>query len=64
MEAIIVATVAAIPATIASLAAWRNARAANHQTNGQLHGPLQRIEAKIDDLAEWQAQHVNRWHQN
>jgi hypothetical protein len=64
MEAIIVATVAAIPATIASLAAWRNARAANHQTNGQLQEPLNRIEAKIDDLAEWQAQHVTRWHSN
>ena len=64
MEAVIVAVVAAIPATLASLAAWRNARQANHQTNGMLHEPLNRIETKLDDLSEWQAQHISRWHLN
>ena len=64
MEAILVAVVAAVPATLASLAAWRNARQANHQTNGMLHEPLSRIESKLDDLAEWQAQHIGRWHRN
>lgn len=62
MEAVLVAVVAAVPATLASLAAWRNAKQANHQTNGMLHEPLERIEAKIDDLADWQAKHVARWH--
>lgn len=64
MEAVIVAVVAAIPATVASMAAWRNAKQANHQTNGQLHEPLKRIETKLDDLSTWQAEHITRWHLN
>lgn len=58
MEAIIVAVVAAIPATVAAL----NARAAKQQTNGQLHNKLDRMETKIDDLSAWQADHIRRWH--
>lgn len=64
MDAILVAVVAAVPATIASLASWRNAKAANHQTNGLLQEPLKRIEDKLDDLSAWQADHIGRWHQN
>lgn len=63
-ETIAVAIVAIVPTTIASLAAWRSARQASHQTNGLLHEPLKRIEDKIDDLAAWQGSHVSRWHQN
>lgn len=64
MEAIIVAVVAAIPATVASVASWKHAKAAAHQTNGQLHEPLKRIETKIDDVTSWQSDHVTRWHLN
>lgn len=63
-ETLAIAVVAIIPTTIASLAAWRSARKASHQTNGMLHEPLQRIEEKIDDLAKWQASHLDRWHTN
>lgn len=64
MEAVIVAVVAAIPATIASFASWRSAKQASHQTNGMLHEPLARIEQKLDDLSEWQGDHIRRWHNN
>lgn len=64
MEQILVALVAAVPATLASMAAWRNAKAANHQTNGKLQEPLQRIETKLDDLSAWQSEHITRWHLN
>lgn len=63
-QTLAIAIVAAIPATIASLASWRNAKAANHQTNGLLQEPLKRIEEKLDDLAAWQSDHLNRWHKN
>lgn len=58
------AIVTAFGTLIASLASWRNARAAKNQTNGQLHEPLNRIETKVDDLAKWQAMHLDRWHNN
>lgn len=63
-ETIAVAIVAIVPTTIASLAAWRSAKQASHQTNGLLHEPLKRIEEKIDDLAAWQSDHLGRWHIN
>ncbi len=64
MEAIVVAVVAAIPATVAAFAAWRSSRVAVHQTNGMLHEPLGRIETKLDDMSAWQAEHITRWHLN
>lgn len=63
-QSIAITIITVVPATIASLAAWRSARGAQRQTNGQLHEPLQRIEQKIDDLSAWQADHLGRWHQN
>lgn len=49
MENVIVAVVAAVPATIASIAAWRNAKQANHQTNGLLQEPVQEIRTAVLD---------------
>lgn len=59
---IAVAIITIVPTTIASIAAWRNSRAAKHQTNGALSEPLSRIEDKLDDLSAWQRDHLNRWH--
>lgn len=61
-QSLAVAIVTVVPATIASLAAWRSAKGAQRNTNGQLHEPLKRIELKLDDLTEWQRDHVARWH--
>lgn len=47
----------AIPATIAALAAWRAAAGAKRNTNGALHGPLERIEATLADVLHWQIKH-------
>jgi hypothetical protein len=58
MEAIIVAAVAAIPATIAATAAWRNARQAAFQTNGMLHTPLARMEETLNSLTRLLVDHV------
>lgn len=61
---IAIAIITVVPTTIASLAAWRSARGAQRQTNGALHEPLSRIEHKIDDLMEWQHDHISRWHKS
>lgn len=61
-QSLAVAIIAIVPTTIASIAAWRNARIAKHQTNGALSEPLSRIEEKLDDLGRWQSDHVGRWH--
>lgn len=63
-QSLAIAIITVVPTTIASLAAWRSARGAQRQTNGALHEPLNRIESKLDDLAKWQEQHINRWHQS
>lgn len=49
METVIASLVAAVPATIASVAAWRHAKVARIQTNSALHDPLDRIEAVVLD---------------
>jgi hypothetical protein len=49
MEAILVSLVAAVPATIAATAAWRNAKSAKAQTNGMLHEPLEQIRVAVLD---------------
>jgi hypothetical protein len=46
-----------VPPTIAALAAWRASKRAVHQTNGMLQDPLARIEAKLEDLLDWQVRH-------
>lgn len=58
----VVAGIAAVAPTIAALAAWHNAKAAKNQTNGMLHNKLDRMETKLDDLSDWQADHISRWH--
>ncbi len=49
MESLLVAVVAAVPATLASMAAWRQAKQASHQTNGLLQEPLQEIRTTVLD---------------
>lgn len=46
-----------LPPTIAALAAWRASNKAVRQTNGHLEGPLARIEAKIENVLDWQTNH-------
>lgn len=55
---------AGVAALVTALGSWRKAKQAADQTNGQLHGKLDRMEMKIDDLAAWQSDHIGRWHQN
>lgn len=62
METTLATLITVVPPTLMAALAWRNARSAKNQTNGQLHEPLSRIEAKIDDLAMWQESHIGRWH--
>ena len=59
MEAIIVAVVAAIPATLAATAAWRNAKQAAHQTNGMLHEPLARMEGALNTITALIVDHIS-----
>lgn len=47
MEIIIASTIAAIPATLAALAAWRSVKP-NH--SGSLHQKLDRLETKFDNI--------------
>ena len=63
-QTLAVSIITIVPTTIASIAAWRSAHGAQRQTNGALSEPLARIEEKLDDLAKWQSQHINRWHDN
>lgn len=55
-----IALVAAVPPTIAALAAWRGAAVAVQQTNGHVAGPLARIEATLANAVEWQVEHDRR----
>lgn len=47
-----------IVAGIGSLAAWRNAKQAAHQTNGMLHTPLARMEDTLNSLTRLIVDHV------
>jgi len=49
MEAVIVAAVAALPATIVAIAGLRKSAQAAHQTNGLLQEPLQEIRTAVLD---------------
>jgi hypothetical protein len=55
---VIVACVAAIPATLAALGAWRNAKQAVHQTNGMLHEPLGRMEENLTTISKLLVSHI------
>jgi uncharacterized protein YukE len=61
-QAILITAMIAAPPFVAALASWRSANKAVNQTNGQLHDKLDRMENKIDDLSEWQGDHIHRWH--
>lgn len=42
--------IAAIPPTLAALAAWRAAAVTKRQTNGALHEPLSEIKADVAEI--------------
>jgi hypothetical protein len=67
MDAVIVAVVAAVPPTLAALAAWRKGESVHASvgyTNGEgsIQSQLARLNAKVEDVASWQADHLSRWH--
>jgi X-X-X-Leu-X-X-Gly heptad repeat protein len=67
MEGVAIAVVAAVPPTLAALAAWRkgasvHASVGNTNGAGSLQDQVKRLNAKVDDLADWQGDHLTRWH--
>lgn len=56
-EAIIVAVIAAIPATIAAISSRRAEKQMRPNGGSSLKDSLNRIEAKIDRHLEWHAEH-------
>lgn len=49
--------IAAVPPTIAALAAWRAAAITKRQTNGALHEPLGEIRADVAEIRLGLAEH-------
>jgi hypothetical protein len=63
MEILAAVISAVAPTTMAALA-WRNARAAKHQTNGALHGPISEIKADVAEIRLGLAEHREEHHRN
>jgi hypothetical protein len=68
METIIVAVIAAVPTTVASLAAWRNTRS---NGRGPLHVMLADVQDRqarqdlhLRDLLRWQVDHLSDHNRN
>lgn len=58
MDTVIAAAIAAVPPTLMAALSWRNARAAKHQTNGALHGPIEEIRDRVERTENLMIRHL------